>query len=356
MKKIVFLIITLLLVFLFIIKQSNTGTKQLPISQTSMPTVTQPQSTISQGNVSLFVPYWTVTDKPIQTDGFNELIYFGIAADANGVDRTDPGYKNIPNFFQETNDNTKKLLAVRLINPQINSLILKDLTTQKKIISDAVSIATYNKFDGIVLDFEVSALAFDNVIASISNFQQKFYTEAKTKNLQFDTMVFGDSIYRLRPYDISSIATHSDNVLVMAYDFHKANGDPGPNFPLSGKNIYGYDFQTMLSNFTKVVSKQKLSVVFGMFGYDWTVNTNEQTPAQSLSLNLIHSQFFPNCLEKNCVIKRDPISTETSITYTDANQNKHIVWYEDNESKEKKQEVLQNAGITQTAVWAYSYF
>jgi len=50
--------------------------------------------------VAVFVPYWTVGTTPISTSA-NRFIYFGITVNENGIDTSEPGYKNIGQFTQD---------------------------------------------------------------------------------------------------------------------------------------------------------------------------------------------------------------------------------------------------------------
>lgn len=321
-------------------------------------TVINPSTSLNVPNVkkSLFVPYWSIGTKSIQ--GYDELIYFGITVNEDGIDKNDKGYIGIPQFLKITNKAEKKFLAIRMIDSKMNSSVLDNKVLQSKVIGESLNTAKENGFDGIVLDFEFSSLSFESVIKKINSFMSDFYSSTKQNKLLFKTTAYGDTFFRLRPYDVKFLGDHADEVMIMAYDFHKARENPGPNFPLKGKEAYGYDFSKMTDDFSKSVPKEKLNVIFGLYGYDWMVDDKNQSigQAQALSLEQIKNKFLNECDFKDCLVKRDNISSETKITYTDNNSQKHIVWFEDMESLEKKKEFLSSQGIYSTALWAYSYF
>ena len=102
----------------------------------------------------------------------------------------------------------------------------------------------------------------------------------------------------------------------MAYDFSKASSGPGPNFPLGGQNIYGYDMGKMADDFLQVVPNQKLGVVFGLFGYDWPVDDKGNAIGQGQPLTdlQIQNKFLNGCSLKDCHIRQDPLSAETEVT------------------------------------------
>ena len=323
------------------------------------------------GKTSLFVPYWSLTAND-QLQNYDSLIYFGIAANTNGVEKGETGYINVPKFMTVGTTAQKKYLTLRLLDSNINFDILKDVKIQKKIISETIAIAKENKFDGIVLDLELFSIFNDDIKDQISSFDKVFYTAAKEENLSYFFTVYGDVFYRKRPYDLKFIGENSDGIYVMAYDFHKSQGEPGPNFPLSGLDKYGYDLKLMIDDFKTVVPPDKLTVIFGLFGYDWTVDEKKRPvkPGKALSLKEMTLSFVDKCEWKNCFANRDPLSGEMEVNYvTDyfdpnptTNPDKlygiiyHDVWFEDMQSAETKKNFLKEQGITNFGYWVYGYF
>ncbi len=319
-----------------------------------------PKEDISVGKSQkvLFVPYWGMQKGTIDSEHYDTLIYFGISPNEKGIDTNEPGYKNIQQFINKTNAGKQRLLAIRMLDADINTKVLDDKRAQREVVEQTIAIAKQYEFNGIVLDLEYPALAFDSVIASITNFTGEFYKGAKANNLYFATTIYGDTFYRGRPYDVPAIAKNADEVMVMTYDFHKAGGNPGPNFPLYGKEIYGYDLTKLVDDFLKVVPKEKVTIVFGLFGYDWEVNKENDTTknGEPLSYLEMKQKFIDACRFKKCVVKRDEKAGENEVRYTDDLGNAHIAWFEDWESIAKKQEYLEGKGINALGFWANSYF
>lgn len=363
MKKIgVFLLLFIGIAAFFISKKDEATQQVLPASDS---VVVSPTSEIihsdqhdkSQEKKFLFVPYWGQTAERIPDSYGNKLIYFGITPGKDGIDTKEDGYAGIARFSAIA-EGRETFLAVRMLNKDINFSVLKDTKLQEKIISDAKKTAKEYKFSGIVLDLEISSLPFASVTNQMNNFVKDFSESIKKENLSFSMMFFGDTFYHLRPYDVAVLRQYLDTVFVMAYDFSKAKSDPGPNFPLSDKEKYGYDFIVMVQDFLNIVPKEKLVIVFGMFGYDWQVdNTGKSVGlAKAVTLTVAKKQFINQCLFKNCSVMRDETSTETTVSYVDKEGNNHVVWFEDEESVAKKMEFLKEKGINSVGFWAYSYF
>ena len=327
-------------------------------SETTLPTTgpsTSPKILNAEDSTSIFVPYWAFST--LKQTSYDRLLYFGITPGEEGINTTELGYKNLKSFTN-AHQNEKKYLVLRMTNSQQNFAIIENRMRSQKIITETVEVAKEYGFDGIVLNLEVSALPFDSVIKNITYFVTQFSSIARGDKLSFAMTMYGDTFYRLRPFDINTIAKNVDEVMVMAYDFSKANGNPGPNFPLGGKDKYGYDFQTMIEQFSKFVPVEKLTIIFGMYGYDWPVDENGKATgsAKSLTNHQIKQKFIDNCLLKDCKLKRDKLSSETTVSYTNDEQKKHTVWFEDLESVKMKKAFLKTRGIGSVSYWAYSYF
>ncbi len=358
MKKVLVLLLILgfscFIVFVYI---RNNRSNQTPILLSPLKNTSIKGSKTQNLIKFLFVPYWSL-DGRIDSGDYNGFIYFGITPDNKGIKKDDAGYTNISKFTDLTNKETDKFLTVRVLNQDSASQILRDKKLQKNIFEESILEAKNNFFNGLILDFEMQGIPFETFTKSISDFYSEFYDYSHKNKLSFYITLYGDTFYRLRPYDVKTLAQDSDEVLIMAYDFHKAGGDPGPNFPLSGKEVYGYDFKAMIDDFLKIVPKEKISVIFGLFGYDWKIDDKGRSKeqAQVLTLSQIKNKFLSVCEFDNCLIKRDETSSEMKITYTDKEKNKHVIWFEDMESVLAKQKYLKNAGINSFGFWAYSYF
>ena len=364
MKKFLFLLL-LLAVFSFLgfrtVRQSVKDDLAQSVSlPSSTPTPKEKEiKGVKESEVarSIFVPYWGLNGEKIE-DKFDSYLYFGISAAEVGVNKKEAGFANIEKFIDSVPKNSEKKLVLRLLDSDITFPILKDTAKQKVLIRDAISTAKLNGFSGVVLDLEMTAVPFDSLIKQVNEFTKLFYTEAKEQDIDFAVMFYGDTFYRLRPFDIQGLSKNADNFMIMSYDFSKSRGNPGPNFPLNGKEIYGYDMTRMSEDFLRYLPLEKTSVVFGLFGYDWEVDDKGKAVNQGepLTYKQIKTKFLDNCKFTDCTVRRKNDSTETEIRYKDEDNKNHIVWFEDMESVEKKEKYLRGKGINNFSFWAYSYF
>lgn len=325
------------------------------------PTPLPPPSTVTQ---SVFIPYWMDTASE-DNNLYDSYYYFGISPTREGKIHTDEGLNNIS--IIESLPHKKKKLVLRMLDTSVNEVLLQNKDFQKTLHVEIKQIMTHNSFQGVVIDLEVPFTLQSNKQKQITDFVQQMCTEIHSDYKSCSMLVYGDSIYRKRPYDLKKLSQYTDRILLMAYDFHKAGGEPGPNFPFDDKKKYGYNFKQMISDALLAVPKEKIEVVFGMYGYDWTLN-EQGTPlktAKALTLNEIQA-LLANRVTQNVQNKENVTrytlhvspngSGEKSIRYIDSDGRSHIIWYEDEESAQIKTDYLQEQGISRVSYWAYGYY
>jgi len=345
--------------------QSEVGGKQSTVSSWQLADKNQENKTAFHESKSVFVPYWSVATDEAQLEDYDKVYYFGVTTANLGINRRDTGYLQLKNFTTVINSTQESILVLRMLDENDIHTVLDSENLQNKIIEDFITLTQENRFKGIALDLEISTLFPEAIEEKISRFAIKLFNSAKKVKLKTSLLVYGDLFYRKRPYNLTVLAPQVDEVVVMAYDYHKSQGEPGPNFPFLGKEKYGYDFQTMILDYAKLVPKEKLTIVFGMFGYEWSVDEKKKPikPAESLSLNEIKKKFLEKCEWKDCVIKRDQLSGETEINYITSQLKDdfaylyyNIVWFEDEQSVALKSDWLKKQGIGSAAYWAWGYY
>lgn len=360
MKRFIFVVLLLFLLGYVILQAAKDKVGRdlrQPIAETKLsPTPTIVINPNQQITTSVYVPYWSLTE---DNDAvmYDSYIYFGITPNRRGIAQEE-GYTRVQAFNNLVPAGKETHLALRMVDSEVNADILKDQAVQNRIISQTIAYAKANNFDGVVLDLEMSAIPFDSLVDQITAFTAALSKEAKANNLSFSMTLYGDTFYRVRPFDVKELAKSTDSFMLMAYDFHKSRSNPGPNFPLNGNESFGYDMTKLADDIVGYTNPENVHVIFGMFGYDWEVGDDGKATAQGkpLTYEQIEAKFLNGCDFSPCTIQRDALSSETKISYTDEDGQKHIVWFEDRKSVEAKQKFLRSRGITQYSFWAYSYF
>ncbi len=356
-KKVLFAIIfVLLFVFLLFAKQKKRSATFLNTKKRqniTLISVTPPPAPLGVQKKSIFIPYWALGQGNYEKK-YNEYYYFGITPNGNGEIEDEQGKKNMELIDNALTDKTT--LVLRMMDKNSIDLLMGSVTVHERLVQNIRNILKENGMKGVALDMEIPFSLNTERPIQITNFVQKICSSIKSDYKTCDLIVYGDVFYHGRPYDISSLAGIVDKVLIMAYDFHKSSGEPGPNFSFEGKEKYGYDFKTMLRDFSSVVPKEKLVVIFGMYGYDWTLNEQgiPLKSAEALTLIQIKNKISSFVAPYNKIAETG--SGEKAITYVDGNGRKHIMWWEDEESARIKAEYLKTQGIAEVSYWANGYF
>lgn len=332
---------------------------------------------------SVFIPYWDIPEEAVSLYSYDRLFYFGIAPQEDGSVLEDTGLKGIQSFLSNTPSGKKRYLTVRMVNTTVNTAILDDRTAQERIIRETQEYVQAYEFDGVVLDLELSVLPFSGTKEDITGFIRDFARMTQSADKEFLVTLYGDTFYRGRPYDVEKIAAVADEVLIMTYDFHKRRGEPGPNFPFDRQSIeedspdYPYSFKEMISDFQDVVPSEKLTILFGMYGYDWTLGPQglPLKAAKAIPLYQIEEGYkdcerivIPDSIrnpekltgsaveDDGCYELVHETSREKVIHYTDDEGYSHQLWYEDDESVQVKTEYLKEQGIGSVGYWVWGYF
>ncbi len=320
--------------------------------------VTPPVIAQSIKSKSVFVPSWAEVSEGEQFDGYDRVIYFGVSLTRNGVDKTSAEYTSLAKIVSIIPTDKKVWITTKMLDTDTNAAILNNPAGWDNIATDMIDIVKGNGAKGIVLDLEMSALPTDALAKRITEYVTHVHQKLSEREIPLALAIYGDTFFRKRPFDIKALGENSDEIMIMAYDFHKSYGEPGPNFPLRGRDTYGYDFETLVTDYASQVKPEKLTVIFGMYGYDWIVDEKKRPikPAKALPLGTIRTELIQSCTKKNCVTRRDDQSAETEINYIDEYVNYHIVWFEDDTSVSKKIDFMKQKGIVNTAYWAYGYY
>ncbi len=371
MKKPAFVLIILLLILAGISLTAFKNKYPIPPKEKAATNPTKEPELSKKPDVvttskSLFVPYWSLNQSlPLPVEQYDKFIYFGVLGTTSGIAKNDPGYTTLTTFSNQLDNKKESILAIRMVDHATNIAVLNDLNAENRIIDDSIAAAKQYGFTGILLDLELTNTFNTSVENQFNVFVQQFYTQAKLEKLKFYITVYGDTFYAKRPYDVATLAKNVDGIMIMAYNLHKAAGEPGPNFPLTGKEKYGYDLKTMISDFTSLVQPTRLAVIFGMYGYDWAVDEQKRPirQAETLSLNDIRKKFLGKCTWQDCTVTRDDLSKETEVDYITSEIKDnfaylyyHIVWFEDETSAQTKTQYLMQNGIGNVAYWAWGYF
>lgn len=302
--------------------------------------------------IDMLFPQWLHVDAPSGT-------LMGVSSDnqreyaiVNGSTVRDPDYRNkVKNVIVEAREDTEIFPLVNNFNPQEQDwdpgvgAVLQDNAKSAALVNQIIRFLTaYPVYRGLSLDFESLP---DNADPAYLNFVAALYAQMHLRNLRLYVNVPASA----GAGDLRAIAANSDGIILMDYDQHQINSNPGP--------IASQDwFVSNLIRVLKIVPKDKLICGMGNYGYDWTMsipNPKDRRHRQPQVLDtedLTVSQAWQEAADANADLHLDEYSLNPHFEYIDEDNNqRHVVWFLDGVTVLDEMRAARELGLQTFALW-----
>lgn len=200
-------------------------------------------------------------------------------------------------------------------NEQWNQgILLNSISTESErsqLIASILAQVEKYKFSGITLDIEeVPAKAQTDLYIFVDELHKEFN---KRGLLLAQAVPFDDPDWNYRAY-----AAVTDYLMLMAYDQHWSEGEPGP--------VAGQDwFDAALKKRMAELSPSKTIVCFGNYGYDW-MRGGKEAVTVSFQESLLAAK---DSLDRPEDIRFDDRSKNPTFSYEEDDGKEHTVWFLD---------------------------
>lgn len=307
-----------------------------------------------------FFPYWMldVQDK-ISLNGVTNIGLFGLEVDGKGnivvadqegnVDGgwamwNDPKLQNLLQRAKSRRVSTE-LVIKAFNNTNIESLVLSD-SAQKTFISNAVQLVQLKNLNGINLDFEYVGDPDPKVRTAFTRFVTNLRTELKrqTLNSSLTICTYIHSASNPKLFEVEELTPYIDAFIIMGYDFHTPNGDPGPIAPMEGAlGIIG-----SLQSYLEKVPAEKLILAVPYYGYDWDISANGENKT------IPYAELA--AITKGKTIDWDDITQTPMYRYIDSETSaSRIVHFENPRSLGIKFDYINRKNLKGIGIWALGY-
>lgn len=320
-----------------------------------------------------FLPFWTIKEEPnFRYDLLTQIIYMGVEFDKEGnLVKTENGYLDPTwaNFNSERlsaiihkakKAGAKVLLGIQCYNNDTLESIVNHPLRRKRVIEQALELLQQKNFDGINIDFEHSNSPSSSTSQNFTRFVQDLTKAVKLKSPAYlvSIDVYADSLVKNRIYQVETISLFVDHIIIMAYDFHRANSiSAGPVAPLrSAHPASYYSLTKTMADFYQAVPKEKLILAVPYYGYEWqTASEKFGASAYPGSGALATYKRVINLVEAQSVkINWDSISMTPWLVYKNGGQTKQI-YFDNPYSLSLKYQLIKEADIAGVALWALGY-
>jgi peptidoglycan-N-acetylglucosamine deacetylase len=207
-------------------------------------------------------------------------------------------------------------------------------------------LAANPTYRGLTLDFEeIPTAAQPGYMELLTALYNDFHPR---KLLLYVNVPVGDS-----DYDLKRISELSNGLLLMNYDQHQSESEPGP---LASQDWFIDNLKTVL----KVVPKEKLICAMGSYGYDWTTTLppptpkgKKQAPAKVLNVVPINTQeAWQAASDSESQVELDSDSLNPHFAYDDEdNHQRHQVWFLDAVTVLNEMRAARALGLQTYALW-----
>ncbi len=207
-------------------------------------------------------------------------------------------------------------------------------------------LTAFPSYRGLSLDFESLP---DEATPAYLIFIQELYADLHSRNLRlYVTTAAGTDSSTLK-----AIAANSDGLVLMNYDEHETDSDPGP---IASQTW----FVANLARVLKAVPKEKLICALGNYGYDWTLSIppapeRGRKPAKPQVLNtedLPVSDAWQRASDSDADLDLDYDSLNPHFEYIDEDNNqRHVVWFLDGVTLLNEMRAAREMGLQTFALW-----
>ena len=173
----------------------------------------------------------------------------------------------------------------------------------------------------------------------------ELYNDLHAKNLR----IYVDVQTSTDDWVMKAIAKNSDGIILMNYDQHEEESDPGP--------VASQDwFEGNLRRALKVVPKQKLICGMGNYGYDWAVPLPEKGKKPSHARRecgrpeRAGGMAARRRCRRRCASQGDDLNAHFAYDDEDAH-TRHQVWFLDGVTALNEMRASRQMGISTFALW-----
>lgn len=318
-----------------------------------------------------FFPYWNL-DK---VDGVNfsvltTVYYFAIDINGNGsFNGDDPGW---PKMYSDEFEKLKAKVmenklrfGLSIVNLDADSIArnVNNEANQNRLIKNTIKVMKEKEFIDLNIDLEYAGTNDFQTRKNYSNFVAKMVKAVKEEipgsRVSIDS--FADAVAKPRIFDVQNIGNLVDEVIIMAYDFHRINSiAAGPVAPLFGKEKQEYDVATSVMDYLTVVPARKIILGVPFYGYEWPTEKSEKG---SFVINSFrgpemasYHRSLQTAKENNAIINFDDITKSVWFSYYDKDSYSwRQVWFENERSLGLKFDLVNQANLSGIGIFALGY-
>lgn len=323
-----------------------------------------PQKTKSEYKVVGFLPTWMIGKTITYGKELDSLIFLGVGVDekgnliwetqANKIESED--YIKIKNEIKR-NGGTN-ILGIKLFEDDLLEKLMADKQAQKRLIDQLKTEIIKGGFDGVNVDFEYQS----SPVKVLAPEFIEFLGELKRANLgEISLDVFVNTLIKGDKISIVKLMDNVDEIIVMAYDFHRPGMDyTGPVAPIRSPIGERSIWETVERINILGIESKKIIFAYPLYGYEWKTETNEYGAKinrgwyQMASLRRLEEEILPSMATMSGQINWDETSMTPWLSFVEDGEIRQI-YYENEKSLKIKMDLVKQAKLKGVGFWALGY-
>jgi cellulose synthase/poly-beta-1,6-N-acetylglucosamine synthase-like glycosyltransferase/peptidoglycan/xylan/chitin deacetylase (PgdA/CDA1 family)/spore germination protein YaaH len=302
--------------------------------------------------IDLLFPQWLHVDAP-------QGLLLGISGDShreytviNGASVHDPDESDkVKRVIQASRQDTEIFPHLNNFNPNtqrwdpaIANVLAdgnKSAALRQQIVRFFIAFPAYR---GLSLDIENLP---DSASPAYVRFVHDLYADLHAHKLR----LYVNTMVSTTDDDLRGIAANSDGIILMNYDQHEVESQPGP---VASQEWFVNNLRHVLT----IVPKEKLICAVGNFGYDWTLsipNPKDRKHRKPRILNtedLSVSEAWQRASDADADLDLDYDTLNPHFEYIDEDLNqRHVVWFLDGVTVLNELRAARGLGLQTFALW-----
>ncbi len=218
------------------------------------------------------------------------------------------------------------------------SAFLQNPESRVRFRQQVAQFLASDKYRGLMLDFEdYPVQAYPNYIALL----HELTTDLHGKGMK----LYAGAPAGALDYPYAAVAAAVDGVVLMNYDQHDPEHEPGP--------VAAQDwFTANLAYAKKQIPIEKLICAIANYGYDWVHKpANGKLPPGVRNFNVSVQEAWSTAKDSEADVDFDSDSSNPHIEYSDEHNLRHDVWFLDAVTALNQMRAAQALGVDTFALW-----
>lgn len=322
-----------------------------------------------------FLPYWLIGNaKDDYSSYVTTLAYFALRVENDGhiqkllsEQQEEPGWYSlhsgkVDDIFATASKNKVKLSLVVASGDTgaITGLISNPEKHAENLLADVKPLIERYKFKDLNIDIEYIHTASPDSQKKFAQFIS-YLKKDLPKNTTLTVEISPTDPIKNNLINPKLISSSSDNIVLMAYDYHSATSYvTGPIAPVGGAGVEAeYDTISAIEKSLASIPSEKLILGIPTYGYQWETLREDPRSAVIPGTGVVASNKRSEELARDCPdcsIKTDSVADEKYITYFDSDlSDYHTVFFPDKESTSAKIKLANKFELGGLALWALGY-